>query len=179
MATAKKTAQPSTDNVSATKVAGTTVEKVEPKKFENDDLIPCRSITQGQLIGTGKKSEIFYSWEGYGDVVEVEYADLRAWKSMHSGYIYRPCFVIEDDELLAQWPDVKELTEKIERIDCDAIFDMPLHQYERALRNIPTSYNRTIVNIANSKIQNGTLDSISKIKLFDSIFGTELMFLVD
>lgn len=46
------------------------------KKFEQNELIECRSLVQGTLFMPGKQSDILYRWDGYGDVREVEYRDL-------------------------------------------------------------------------------------------------------
>ena len=53
----------------------TTTTKSAPKKarkFAMDDPITCRSVTYGELLLPGKKSQLLYSWANYGDVTEVE-----------------------------------------------------------------------------------------------------------
>ena len=81
------------------------VTKFEPKqtvktvrKFAPDDRIVCRSVTFGELLLTGVKSKLLYTWANYGDTAEVEFQDLQAMKSMRSSYLYRPRFVIEDED---------------------------------------------------------------------------------
>ena len=54
--------------------------KKASRKFAQDDLIPCRSITFGELLLTGTKSKLLYSWANYGDVTEVELQDLQTLK---------------------------------------------------------------------------------------------------
>ena len=85
------------------------------KKFEQNELIECRSLVQGTLFMPGKQSDILYRWDGYGDVREVEYRDLYSLKSSRSPYIYDPCFQIENDELLEdpRWKDVKDLYDNL------------------------------------------------------------------
>ena len=68
------------------------------RKYEPDEMITCRSLTYGELLLTGKKSKLLYSWANYGDTTEVEYQDLQALKSTKSSYLYKPRFVIEDEE---------------------------------------------------------------------------------
>lgn len=154
--------------------------KSEPRKFNPDDIIVCRSVTYGELLGDGRKTKMLYSWAGYGDEVGVEYQDLMSWKSTKSQYLYAPHFVIEDEELLAleQWKDVKEIHDKIKQLDCDNLFDLPVDKFERAMENVPKTYHVTIRNMANAKILNGELDSLAKIKVIDKNFGTDLMSLL-
>lgn len=59
------------------------------RKFEPEDLVLVRSITQGTLLLPGSKSQILYTWEAYGDIVQVEYRDLYTLKASRSGYLYK------------------------------------------------------------------------------------------
>ena len=152
--------------------------KTEPKKFSPDELITCRSVTYGTLLGEGRKTKMLYTWSGYGDEVEVEYQDLLSWKSTKSQYLYAPHFVIENDELLEQWKDVREIHDKVKQIDCDKFFDLPPEKLRIVLMNLPDGYKITVRNMANAKITNGELDSIAKIKVIDEIFGTDLKSLI-
>ena len=55
-----------------------------PRKYAPDELIPCRSVTYGELLLTGTKSKLMYVWANYNDVTEVEFQDLQALKSTRS-----------------------------------------------------------------------------------------------
>ena len=94
-----ETVEESTIDVSTAEVSVKNV----PKKYAPDDLIPCRSITYGELLLTAPKSKLLYSWSNYGDITEIEFQDLQALKSMRSSYIFKPRFIIEDLELVEQW----------------------------------------------------------------------------
>lgn len=145
------------------------------RKFAMNDLILCKSVTYGELLLPGKKSQLLYRWMNYGDFTEVEYQDLQALRSMNSAYLNAPYFVIMDEELLEQWPDLKKINDRIMDIDMDKLFTLPINQFKKKLKEFPSSYASSIKNIASSKILNGELDSISKIKAIDEILGTELM----
>lgn len=153
--------------------------KKAPRKFEQNDPILCRSVTYGELLYPAKKSQLLYSWANYGDTTEVEYQDLQALRSTRSAYLNAPYFIIEDEELLEQWPEFKKLYEKIATADIDKIFDMPINKFKAALRNLPSGFKDSIKNIASAKILDGTLDSISKIKAIDEVFNTDLKLLIE
>ena len=57
------------DNVASVKDTPTA------KKYDKEDVIPCKSITNGKLLVDGEKSGILYRWADYGDVEEIEYWD--------------------------------------------------------------------------------------------------------
>lgn len=145
------------------------------RKYDPDELITCRSITYGELLLTGKKSKLLYSWANYGDTTEVEYQDLQALKSTRSTYLYKPRFVIEDEELVEQWgKDFIEMYNNIIDVDVEDMFKLPLNQFKSKLKKAPKGVQQAVKNIAGEKILNGTLDSLAKIKAIDEILGTDL-----
>lgn len=151
------------------------------RKFSANDLIEVRSITQGELLLPGKKSGILYRWSGYGDITEVEYQDLYSLKSTRSQYLYGPLFVIENDDLMEdpKWKDVKKLYEKVYGSeDMNYILNLPLDQFVKVLNNVPAGYLNSIKIAAATAIENGTFDSINKIKKLDEICGTDFMSLI-
>lgn len=174
--TTKKAAQ--TDIVQANTAAAVCEQAASaPKKFNATDLITCRSITQGELLMQGKKSEILYRWSAYGDTAEIEYQDLYALRASRSEYIYRPHFIIEDNALLSdpKWADVKMLYDKIyENENMAALLGLPLAQFKRALTAAPEGYRRALAIEAATRIEDGSFDSMNKIKAIDQICGTDL-----
>lgn len=154
-------------------------QKKKPRKFAQDDMILCKSVTYGELLLPGKKSKLLYIWSNYGDTTEVEFQDLQALRSTRSAYLMNPYFVIEDEELLEQWPELKNLYDKVAALDVDDLFNLPINQFKKRLREIPVGFRDSIKNIAGEKIRNGSLDSISKINALDEILGTELKLMID
>ena len=146
-----------------------------PRKYAPDDLIPCRSVTYGELLLSAPKSKLMYVWANYNDVTEVEFQDLQALKSTRSNYLFRPRIIIEDEELVEQWSkDFKDMYSKITHVDVEEIFDLPLGKFKTALKNAPKGVQQAVKNIAGEKIMNGSLDSLAKIKAIDDILGTDL-----
>ena len=145
------------------------------RKFAPDDLIVCRSITFGELLLTGKKSKLLYSWANYGDTTEVEYQDLQALKSTRSSYLFKPRFVIEDEDLIDQWgKDFGDIYKNIEDIDAEDLLKLPVAQLRAKLKKASKGVQLAVKNIAGDKILNGSLDSLAKIRAIDEILGTDL-----
>ena len=146
------------------------------RKYEPDELITCRSITYGELLLTGKKSKLLYTWANYGDTTEVEYQDLQALKSTKSSYLYRPRFVIEDEELVEQWgKDFGDMYSTIESVDAEDMLKLPVSQLKSKLKKAPKGVQVAVINLAGEKIINGSLDSLAKIKAIDEVLGTNLL----
>lgn len=176
MATKKKTIEETIaeNSVKETSAKSETPAKKAPRKFAQEDPILCRSVTYGELLLPGKKSKLLYSWAGCGDTTEVYFQDLQALRSTRSQYLNAPLFVIEDEELLEQWPELKALYEKVASIDIDKLFDLPIAQFKKKLCDLPVGFRDSVKNTAGAMILDGTLDSIKKIEALDEILGTDL-----
>ena len=145
------------------------------RQFNQNDLVLCRSVTAGWLGVSGKSGQ-YYVFENFGDECEIEYQDLFALKSRHSQYIYAPLFVIENEELLEnpRWKDVAEFyDDKVFKEDIDDVLNLPASSFENALRLLPKGLAKALQVKVAEKIEDGTFDSLKKIKAIDDVFGTD------
>ena len=171
MATKKEVVSEETEIVQAVKAEP----KKTPRKYAPDDMITCRSITYGELLLTGTKSKLLYSWANYGDTTEVEYQDLQALKSTRSSYLFKPRFIVEDEELVEQWgKDFVDMYSNIVDVDVEDLFKLSASQFKSKLKKAPKGVQQAVKNIAGEKIMNGALDSLTKIKAMDEVLGTDL-----
>lgn len=158
-----------------------TVREVAPviqKTYLPTEEISCVSVTSGELIMIGRKTGNLYSWSNYGDSAQVEYQDLKAEKfNSKSRYIYDPLFIIDDEELLAT-PEFKTVLDTYQNIlsadDIETLFSLDNVSFRRTLKTLPKGIQNSIKSLAASKIQDGTLDSLQKIRAIDEVLGTDL-----
>lgn len=152
------------------------IKKPLPKQFNQNDLILCRSVTAGWLGVSGKSGQ-YYIFMNAGDYQEIEYQDLFALKSKHSSYLYDPLFVIEDEELLEnpRWADIKQFYEEkvFTNKDVDEVLNLPIDQFKSVLPKLPKGLAKTLQVRVATKIEDGTFDSLGKIKAIDDAFGTD------
>ena len=163
------------DTVKATE---NVVEEKAVKEYKPDDMILCVSVTAGELMMIGKKSNALYRWANYGDTAYVEFQDLKA--EVHnakSPFIYSPLFMIEDEDVLSlsDFSKVNEVYRDAISIDeIESFFSLSDQQFSSQLKKLPVGIKETIKSIAVDKLEDGSLDSIRKIKIMDSVLGTDL-----
>ena len=116
--------------------------KKTPKKYAPGDRIECRSVTGGELFLVGPKSQLLYTWEDYNDTTFVEYQDLQALQSRKSGFLVKPRFIIEDEELV----------EAKKKVTCHDVVNM---QYTSGTTGFPKGVMLTHYNIANNGFLTG------------------------
>lgn len=146
------------------------------KKYNNTDTIPCRSICNGRLFIDGARSKIFYQWADYGDIVDVEYQDLLFMIRSNDANIMLPRIIIEDEEFVSQNKNLEKLYESLYSMqDFREILSLSPSQMRDAILSLPKGAQNAIKGVASTMIDNGTLDSVAKIKIIDEIFGTNLL----
>lgn len=145
------------------------------KNFDPTDGILCRSVTVGRLWLEGRRSGELYNWVAYGDEIEVEYRDLVALIRSKSSYIYNPYFIIDDEDFLAEFPEVlKFYNDQYKKADLIEILQMPVKQMVATIESLPKGANKTLRSLASTMVSNGSIDSVQRIRALDEVFGTEL-----
>ena len=156
-----------------------TTETTKTRKFAKTSLIPCRSICTGVLYIEGPNSKNNYMWWDFNDVQDIQYQDLDALIKRHATCISKPYFIIEDDDFVAQNPDVKAVYDSMYTTkDLREILNLPVSQMRKAIVELPVGAKEAIKNLAPTMIEDRKLDSIEKIRVLDEIFGTQLILTV-
>lgn len=162
--------------VAEEKIVESATVKPERKKYADDDMIPCVSITPGELFFMGERSKNLYTWADADDVIEVEYRDLNYAARSRNKIMYKPRFVVQDREFVEQFKELDAVyTGLYEVKDLKAILDMPTAQMMNAIAALPPGALDAIKSLAMGRIQSGRLDSIQKVKALDEYFDTNML----
>lgn len=172
-----------TNNSEKTKTTRTTktrTSKATTKKFQPDDLIPCRCVKGNTVIYVSTKTGQRYEWNGFGDVNEVMYSDLASMKASRSSYLYDPKFIIEDEDLVKQWSSILEpiyaaYVGKQNPLD---FFKMDAEDLRKALTDAPLGLKDLLAAEASKLVRAGQFDSIAKLKVIDEVLGTQLQLFI-
>ena len=63
--------------------------------------------------------------------------------------------------------------------DLEQVLDMSPSDIKRVIESLPDGAKDSIKHIASTKIANGTLDSVQRIKVLDEIFDTKFMLMTE
>ena len=158
-----------------------TIRNVKSSKFAEKDLIPCKSVTSGGLnfIGTSGNKIRF---ENYGMIEYVEYGDLRreAQSANPTNYLFYPRFIVLDPDFVEEFPKLEELYSKFytEEGDFERILELPKQQMIEAIEKLPKGCKECLKGIVATKLDEGVLDSVQKIKVLDEVFGTNMLLML-
>ena len=165
------------DSVNDTvKVTEQSEQKAEKKKkFNPTDMIPCVSITAGEMFYIGSKSQTLYIFANIDDVVGIEFRDLDYAARSKNKMMFKPRFIVQDNDFIALHPILNEIYSSLHTAkDLKDILKMPPSQMEKTINSLPEGAKDAIKTIAATMVDNGTLDSIQRVKVLDAIFGTEM-----
>ena len=147
-------------------------------KFSDKDMIPCKSVTSGGLSFIGA-SGTKYRWGNQGVIEYVAYEDLRreAQSANPNNYLFYPRFVVVDPDFVEEFPKLEEFYSKFyaEAGDFEAILNLPDGQMKEAIDKLPKGCRECVKGIVATKVYEGELDSVKKIKALDAIFGTNML----
>ena len=173
--------EPKPKKVAPKKEAPKTIRVETPSNFNEKDLIPCKSVTSGGLsfIGaSGKK----YRFSDYGAVEYVEFGDLRREAQVvnSTNYLYYPRFIVIDPEFVEQFPKLEEFYSQFytDEGDFDKILDLPKNQMKEAIEKLPKGCKEALKGIVATKLDDGVLDSVQKIKMLDEVLGTNMLLML-
>lgn len=144
--------------------------------YDDSDLIPCRSITTGELLVEGQKSKALYRWADYGYVEHMEYRDLLYdIRSASNSFANKPCFIIEDEELVSQFPKLETLYASLyTNGDFDELLDQDPSALKQIVPALPKGVRESLKSYVATQIRNGNFDSMNRIKALDEVFGTSM-----
>lgn len=171
----KKTTSTSTKAPAKSEVVKETTDK-EKRVFDKEDLIPCRSITFGELLMVGAKTKFVYKWANYDDIQEVEYQDLIYDVKIPGGsYSKFPRFIVIDDDFLEQNPILNDVYSKIySKQDIREILNLSPNELKKAVEGLPKGVKDSLKTMVATMITSGSFDSMNKIKILDELLDTQM-----
>ncbi|MDD6400188.1 MAG: hypothetical protein PUG10_01085, partial [Lachnospiraceae bacterium] len=90
--------------------------------------------------------------------------------------MFKPRFIVQDADFVALHSSLDEVYSSLHSTkDLKDILKMSPAQMENTINSLPEGAKDSIKTIAATMVDNGTLDSIQRVKVIDSIFGTEML----
>lgn len=154
----------------------TKVEKPEKRVFADDELIMCKSLVSGLLFVEGERSKITYTWADYGDEIGVEYRDLIYLIRQNNVAIYEPRIIIEDEDVYAGNKKIEDLYSSLYSVgDFQTIIAASPANMKSMIESLPRGAKEAFKSYVAAAIDSRALDSVSKIKAIDEVFGTDYL----
>lgn len=171
-------------DVAEEKVAEKEVEKTPTKparakriEIDKNELIVCRSTVSGRLIyKTSENQKIV--WAEYNAEQELEMGELIRMKGAHPKFLNDILLVVDDEEA-AEYLGLNKLYDELfEADDLDSLLTKENAELKEILSKLPKGLKKTISTHARKLVEEGTLDSLGKIRLIEQELGVDLQMFI-
>lgn len=152
-------------------VAQTPKRKTDIDRFEQ---IPVMNCTNGQVVFISKKTGAEYLWTNYGDVEYLEMQELISMRSGSRDFLHFPYLIVLDDNAVEYLGLTKMYKNLIDLENIENIFNLNLEEFKEIVEKAPKGLVHTIVSKAKLMHEQGTLDSVAKVKFLNQKFGTDI-----
>lgn len=133
----------------------------------------CKSVTSGGLNINCKSGNV-YEFKNYGYDCEIEYDDLVVLVRKHSDHIFMPRFVIVDEDFLSEFPQVASVYEHVySESELNDVFALPVNQMMATIKSMPVNIQKTLQSMVATKIANGSIDSVKKIRALSEFYNSD------
>lgn len=142
------------------------------KRFNPDDLIPCKSLVPWKVVLLSADRQLAYRWGGYGTTELVPYRDLQVWRSQPA--IKEGLIMIEDPDLCYQWRnDLGGMYDKFLNVEYpEEFFDLDDAAFEKLLTEANDTLKEVLKYTAWDMIRNTNYPSVSKVAIMDKVLNT-------
>lgn len=173
-----------TENVS---VVNTNKEEIKNKRvmFDDSAIILVKSNTFGHLIYINPRTGDRTDWMHFGDEQPITMGDLRAMRGTQNAFFSDNMIIVtgvNDDRYPDAGPsDVydalmvsKYYKYLVDPDNFNSLFSMNENEIRERVHSMSQNARMNLVIALNTSIENGSLDSVKKIRLFEELLGCEL-----
>jgi hypothetical protein len=149
------------------------VQKPKKRNVDRDEYVDVMSNTTGKLFYSSRTGAEFVFTE-YGQTDQIQVSELINMNNKNPRYLKEPWLIIMDEDVV-QFLGLSKVYENIIMPEeFETFFNRPVEEIEAFIRKAPKGMTQLIVSMAQTKVQDGTLDSMRVVKLINDIFGTDL-----
>lgn len=153
--------------------------------FDDSAIILVKSNTFGHLIYINPRTGDRTDWMHFGDEQPITMGDLRAMRGTQNAFFSDNMIIVSgvnDDRYPDAGPsDVydalmvsKYYKYLVDPDNFNSLFNMNESEIKERVHSMSQNARMNLVIALNTSIQNGTLDSVKKIRLFEELLGCEL-----
>ncbi|MCY9737436.1 hypothetical protein M5X17_27425 [Paenibacillus alvei] len=144
------------------------------KEIDRNEMIPCLSVSDGEVTYISKKTGLTTKWGEYGATEYLDVAELLTMKSQQPRFLTEPWIVIEDDDV-AEFLGLDKIYANIIDLDeLEVFFRLPPHEIEEKLKQVPKGTKDLIAGKAREYVASDVLYDMRVIRVLDKALNIDL-----
>lgn len=144
-------------------------------KIDPNDRFVATNGFPGRLFFGSKKTGMSHVWEKLGDVDELTYDEIIEIRNQHSGFFSNHYLHFDDSDMMRAALIDKYYVNSLNVEELQALFDLPNAVIAEKVNLMTKAQKQTVAYLAIQKIEDGSLDSRSKIDLLEKLLADKLV----
>lgn len=179
---AKQTSKPETNAVEAAaaetvqpETASRPARKTRPK-IDPTEQIEVRNNTVGRLVYSSPRMMGYtIVWDSHGDVQLMDFAEVQTMKNAHKRFFQDNWITIDDPDVIQALGISNLYKNAVNGNDIKALFEMNPNVIRKRVAAMNDGMKSTVRSAAKLAIDNGTLDSVQRIRVLEEALDCSLM----
>lgn len=151
--------------------------KVSPKQEQIDDntIVEVYNNNHGRTFYTSPRTQEFYVWHAYNDMIEMPFHELKLMKNNKPIYFKKHWLRIENDQAITKLRlDRNYKKDMMSPEEIEEFFDLHIDEMEEILDKGSLENKALILGIAREKIESEEFTHARKIQLLEEKLGVDL-----
>lgn len=150
-------------------------------ELPRDMYVPCVSMVRSGKLIYASKRQMGYSviWRNYMDTQYIELAELMAMRSSDPMFFSENWIMIDDEfehkDAVIQKLRIKDMYANTPNmIELERLFIIPVDEMIHKIKSMSVSLKESVYLHAKEAVENGTLDSMRRIKAIEGVLGKSI-----
>ena len=179
---AKQTSKPETE-AAETAAAEPVAQEPTPRparktrpKIDPAEQVEVRNNTVGRLVYSSPRMMGYtIVWDSHGDVQPMDYAEVQTMKNAHKRFFQDNWVTIDDPDIIQALGISGLYKNAVDRNDIKALFGMSPNVIRKRVSAMSDGMKSTVRSAAKLAVDNGTLDSVQRIRALEEALDCSLM----
>lgn len=149
------------------------------RRIDNDETVTIMNVSSGQVFYTSKKSGLSFEMLEYGDVIDLDFGELKYMRASHPRYLTYPMIAIvgENAEDVVEQLGLQNVYETmIFPEDLDYVLnEMNIDEFKEVFNKATEGMKILIISTVRKRVEEGTFDSFSKIQAIEELMGISII----
>lgn len=147
-----------------------------PEDVSPNDIIMVRNGFNGRLVYISSKTQEKFTWDSFGDEVEMELKELRTAKGSQKGFFEKNWFMFDEEYswVIPYLGLTKFYEDTIPIEKMDELFSKSPSEIKRICAKLNKGQKESITYMAREKYSQGEIDSLKTISALEQGLGISL-----
>lgn len=145
-----------------------------PKRINPSKLIEVKNGFNGRLIFENKRTGEVYTWESFGDILDIPFTDLKYAKASQKDFFVRNWFLIDDEDVIEALGVKRFYEHALTEEEFDTLFDLSPSEITSRLSELSDGQKKSLSYKVRKLYSEGKIDSLRVINAFEHSLGINL-----